>query len=674
MFSVSNRSPQANTIQSMEHHRSPQQQQQHHHHHHHLSVHQPSIRHQPDATWAHSMELSPIIDVSPSLEAAEANDSLDRRRNTLQSNADNLKTITGMIDDFNRTIKNLGLSDMKNTTLMNSLDQSTPSTLSSDKKIGWDQSVSERDESRKILTRRASTGPTEGLDQYHSVKDQYHYKSWKPSSASSTITLSSSVASSIRPSTTLGSNRSNLMKKPSSLLTSTSATTTTTTAISIASNLNQEISNRMQSKSDTITLANSNQIEQHLQKQQQILIQQQQKLLQIQLEQQRLQNQIHEQQQKQHQQQQSSKSINDSTKETQRAMSGEQRRYPIESATNRLRKDGKTTVSTTSCGSTTSSLTQNHSKPLISVRALGPLDQSPSSSSSVYNQSNRQSRYRDTSTLITQHRKLPKPTGEDILSGDSRSKSIIQKSFLHQQKQQEKLGGKSYPETKRSTMNITNVSNIPQLVSSRTRSDGTVQEPRTSSTGTTTAMISPKKNTQFSTRQFLSQPQTNIVTKEKVRTLNYLDLDTKSMVSKNDNIRDGQSLKSANTRRRLPAAPAEEESISSLINTKRLIREKLGAPIKLTSNFRDDNRILFSSSYDSTIGLNKSGTKFSQMAATANRSRANTTNESMKIIKSKSDIVPGAYSIHPHQVSLMRLKLYNEKFSTNSKPMIFSRE
>lgn len=33
------------------------------------------------------------------------------------------------------------------------------------------------------------------------------------------------------------------------------------------------------------------------------------------------------------------------------------------------------------------------------------------------------------------------------------------------------------------------------------------------------------------------------------------------------------------------------------------------------------------------------------MAATANRSRANTTNESMKIIKSKSDIVPGAYSV-----------------------------
>lgn len=538
--------------------------------------------------WVHGSELSPIMDVSPSVEAAEAQELINNKRRSMVSvlkigcndnqfacsqdmrqlnpNAQIPQaptgTISGMLDDFNRAIENLSITNnvddleakiKQNKLTMGPFNKSTTSLPGTSSP-------------KNANTRRASTGQVDNLDSYKQLQQQKQQQLLQNKAAES---------------------------------------------LSLINQANHDIETLRQQKA---LLQSNSQIEQKLQKQQQMLIQQQQQFLQIQLEQQKLQTQMQEQlssqalaeqQQKQQQQLQQNgvnmdnrkqgESVSRNSSNTSRhhhSLSSE-RRKTMEtvavnteisqqdmvqadhrlrhksSATNVMKQDKQVSTSITPPPSSlTSTPTGPIQRPMSQMG--GPNSTATSSRMSGMVESDQAMRSRVTSassSSASMARRLPQP-----MSGDEPHSYGAGSTSYHQQRPQSSVTA------------ISQRSNSP-LVARKTMAKGSgIVLPSPSNkimgTGPTSQLISsilakkalPISNSQTGPAPVGGSPAANAAraylnTTNTFNSLGYLDLDTKNVTFEGDK----------GKRRKLPTAPKDEEPVSSMLATRKLIKERLSS-------------------------------------------------------------------------------------------------
>lgn len=577
-----------------------------------------------------------------------------------------ISSIGSMIDDFNLAIETLSMEDEEiepDGVPIGTVNSGGMIRMKHQQQFQHQQQFNKEkfnssmmhNNNKSMLKRRASTGQTNLLDQYYSTTGSISSLLKSTSSTKSTTTTTLSTKTTTTTTTTTGTTKTssstfstsspyNINQKISILSNNSGSGTTTQSsrattsnqlqsAVTYSSKMKQTSSNtsnkhqqqqQQQQQPNSIMKSTdldgshkpktlyptNNQIEQHLQKQQQILIQQQQQFLQIQLEQQRLQNQIHEQMSNaaqltgtvpvvdvfnenlstgtskghhyyaKHTGTGTNKNreiaVNTEITDISTMATGVDQRMNRDKVLNKtsgatvyinkqqplssVNKKDKQISTTTSLSSGTSMYhysgstrydtpsSSGHSSS-VNVRALGPLDQSGLDQSS---------RTRTTASLASSlHRRLPHPTSGDILlqqQQSSRPSSSITVTNISQRSSSPKISRKPVITTRSSAgriQNCTNVSNLPlENVTILSKKDHHNQIGSTSTTATR------------ATKSAVSMAPNAI----SLNTLGYLDLDTKNVTFEDE---------SKGQRRKLPEVPKDEEAISSLISTKQLIKEKL---------------------------------------------------------------------------------------------------
>ena len=520
-------------------------------------------------------------------------------------------TISGMIDDFNRAIENLSINDPNFATTQNIPGASQQAIL---QQARSKESISSLPVMSKLSTagqsvpsRRASTGQMDATEQYRE-------RERRP-----TNSRQNSVTTSLTGTTTT--------KAP---LTSTASVPLTSTTQTLGE-LNETLRTQKQ------FIAANNKIEHELQKQQQILIQQQQQFLQYQLEQQKLATQMQEQQNsakvkieqiqqqtaqqlQQHQQQQqqqqqeivkqklntgvqtSNVRMRDACEQRGTPEVLEKHVYPSKVTS------GEHSQSSRQMESSTTTVSRSHRSAVIRQQSEKDIVTPPLSSSSTptkgyteasshrdttHHSSHRYSQHRTasqmssnprvasaatTSSSNSATRRLPaQPTGDEstppITSVTGYQAMLSRPSSVTGPSISSASAGSNSPLFGRKQAQQINVgpsggassvgSVLPQKITSQQ-----IVPPRNTKTGyPIISSQARKKDTAIP-----SGVRTAIGTNPLSANLGYLDLDTKAV-----------TFEDKCKRRKLPAAPKEEEFLSSVLSTKKLIKEKLGRKLSIIS-------------------------------------------------------------------------------------------
>ncbi|KAI2802313.1 hypothetical protein BLOT_010506 [Blomia tropicalis] len=521
-----------------------------------------------DSAWAHATELSPIMDVSPSIESAEARDIMDRRQRMemeQQQKASNMGipratsgTISGMIDDFNRAIETLSLNNNPDD-MESSIQQKRALRENGGKQLQQQQQpqlnisigtssgttlTSTATNMKGNLSRRASTGQV--IDTYdHHI---HHYREGRLSKSPAKTPIHS---------------------------TSNDGTKNTKSVESLES-LRQQTA-----------------IEQQLQKQQQILIQQQQQFLQIQLEQQRLQTQMNEQlttvakieQQKKVDDSGSNAGSRPNSQAGQhvqsQSISTQQQQQPQHenqsAQTNIQRNQSAITKETVAVN------TEITHQDML-------LEQSPTQT--MGNQSHHHRKTQQSSRMMMkQHadKQVATSNTPPPMPNSVHHRPITSSIGLHHLQQQQLyqtvsnntiIGGRIVQTNRRpNPVRVTGPvqTGYPSSILIKKDSTGTTQSTSTSSLTSTTLTTT-----------------TTTTTSSQLNTLGYLDLDTKNVTFED----------CYEKRRKLPTVPKDEEPISS-IATRKLIKDRLSG--KNVLNRSGNPPLKSSSSLDSSFGVGPMG-------------------------------------------------------------------
>ena len=462
-----------------------------------------------------------------------------------------------MIDDFNRAIETLSLNNNPDEMESSILNKRI---LKTESQKGFDQATISSNTGKSTLQmRRASTGQMD-LD---------HYLEHSPKKGTLNTRLTNRLA-----------NKQTNLKSTSSIdqvIPSSMTTTQQLTATATVSGQQQQPDVETIQQTKELIAANSA-IEQQLKKQQQILIQQQQQFLQIQIEQQRLQSQMQEQreqqklveekkmleekilqQQKQQQQQIRSSSSNSekvnrektvavNTEISQHDIVGHERtirdKYGHSVTSHVMKQDKQVSTSITPPSSSHSTPTGQVSRSISQMDRHGASTAASSRMSGIADGGDSmRTRVTSASSSSSLQRRLPHTLSEE---NNGMPTSV---TAYHQQ-------SSGRPGFSAISISQTFGSNSP-LYARKGRN-------MTNSRGLPTTSVTAVSSSVYPSSILSKKDTSRSIGTSSLNTLGYLDLDTKNVTFENDK-----------KRRKLPTVPKEDDSISSILATRKLIKESL---------------------------------------------------------------------------------------------------